>query len=196
MLDFRIIVAAIIVCVSLVMIGTRVLSTSDAFNIAAGSRPGIRTMSDPVRPSIALSTTSPAAAELPAPPQTSIAVRSARPATPVMPATAAKPQIPIEAAAANSPASDITGSIPPRSEPAETPVRRPTAAAPNPPVQSNRATTAPVSELTGSIFSHPEFAAERGTRLEAKSATPRRYRAHAVVATKRCVPCSLTLDGT
>ena len=38
--------------------------------------------------------------------------------------------------------------------------------------------------------------AERGTRLEAKSATPRRYCAHAVVATKRCVPCSLTLDGT
>ena len=94
MLDFRIIVAAIIVCVSLVMIGTRVLSTSDAFNIAAGSRPGIRTMSDPVRPSIALSTTSPAAAELPAPPQTSIAVRSAGPATPVMPAAAAKPQSP------------------------------------------------------------------------------------------------------
>jgi hypothetical protein len=153
MLDFRIIVAAIIVCVSLVMIGTRVLSTSDAFNIAAGSRPGIRTMSDPVRPSIALSTTSPAAAELPAPPQTS---GSAGPATPVMPATAARPRIPTEAAAANSPASDITGSIPTRSEPAEMPVRRATAAAPNPPVQPNRAATAPVSELAGSIFSHPE----------------------------------------
>lgn len=156
MLDFRIIVAAIIVCVSLVMIGTRVLSTSDAFNIAAGSRPGIRTMSDPVRPSIALSTTSPAAAELPAPPQTSIAVGSPGPATPVMPATAAKAQIPIEAAATDSPAGDITGSIPTRSEPAETPVRRSTAAAPSPPVQPNRAATAPVSELTGSIFSHPE----------------------------------------
>jgi hypothetical protein len=153
MLDFRIIVAAIIVCVSLVMIGTRVLSTSDAFNIAAGSRPGIRTMSDPVRPSIALSTTSPATAELPAPPQTSIAVRSASPAPPVMPATAEKTQIPIEAAAANSPASDITGSIPTRSGPVETPVRRSTAGAPSPPVQPNRA---PVSELTGSIFSHPE----------------------------------------
>ena len=138
-----------------VMIGTRVLSTSDAFNIAAGSRPasgpcliqcGPRSHYQRPRPRSGAA----------APPQTSIAVRSARPATPVMPATAAKPQIPIEAAAANSPASDITGSIPPRSEPAETPVRRSTAAGPNPPVQPNRATTAPVSELTGSIFSHPE----------------------------------------
>jgi hypothetical protein len=159
MLDFRIIVAAIIVCVSLVMIGTRVLSTSDAFNIAAGSRAGIRTMSDPVRPSIALSPTAPATVELPAPPQPSMAERPASPVPTVMPAATAKPQPPMEAAAANSSASDITGSIPTRSETADAPARRPPGAAPSPTVQPNRTTTtttAPVSELTGSIFSHPE----------------------------------------
>jgi hypothetical protein len=171
MLDFRIIVAAIIVCVSLVMVGTRVLSTSDAFNISAGSRPGVRTMSDPVRPSIALSPASPSPVDLPAPQQPSIVMRPVSPKTPAIPATA-NPQPKIEAASANSSANDITGSIPRRSETADAPTRRSTVAAPHPPVQPNQTVTAPVSELTGSIFSHPE--AQPNVEPDWKQNPPRR----------------------
>jgi hypothetical protein len=159
MLDFRIIVAAIIVCVSLVMIGTRVLTTSDAFNIAAGSRPGIRTMSDPVRPSIAVMPATPATAELPAPSQSLITLRPSSPATPVAPISVAKSRLPAEAprstSVAGAPADDVTGSIPAQPGPADVPARRsPGSGAP---AHSNRATaTPPVSELSGSIFSHPE----------------------------------------
>jgi hypothetical protein len=134
----------------LVMIGTRVLTTSDAFNVAAGSRPGIRTMTDRVRPSIALSPAPPAATEHSVVPRFSDGARPA--GAPAIPAITSEPptaqQTPRSAAAA--PAEDITGSIP-QSEPGEMPARRPAAVA-----ASALPATPPVSELSGSIFSHAE----------------------------------------
>jgi hypothetical protein len=131
MFDFRIIISAIIVCVSLVMVGTRILSDSDAFNVAAGSRAGVRTMSDTMRPAVGVTSTTPA---------------PDLPTIPTGPAIAARPT-PLEPV-------ETTSSINP-SEYVDRPARRSVPAAPSPPIQS-RAPSPPVPEITGSIYSHPE----------------------------------------
>ena len=158
MLDFRIIIAAIIVCVSLIMTGARLLSTSDAFNIT-GTRPSITTLTDPSRaelPAPIIGAKAPARFDLPSP---AIAAKLRPPVEmpPLTPAVAARPTAPAEA---RRPAAALEAKAvePDPIEPAEKTARLPrptTPAAPSPTIRSTRAAQ-PAPEITGSIPAHPE----------------------------------------
>lgn len=165
MLDFRIVIAAIIVCVSLVMTGARLLSTSENFSVAIGLRPGVTPMTEAQRPKVVARPIVPAIAE---PPTGAITPRPPARFDLPTPAIIARPLIPSQPssttagdrAIVSTPPSAAAKAIEPEAVgPGAKPTSPPpatTAAAPSPAARSTRTLNPPAPEITGSIPVHPE----------------------------------------
>ena len=164
MLDFRIVIAAIIVCVSLVMTGARLLSTSENFSVAIGLRPGVTPMTEAQRPKVVARPIVPTIAE---PPTGAITPRPPARFDLPTPAIIARPLIPSEPPSTTvgdkpvvstppSAAAKVIGpeAVGPGAKPTSPPPT--TAAAPSPTARSRRTLNPPAPEITGSIPVHPE----------------------------------------